>query len=204
MWAIGRSHIICNSIFHFEDMKEGACWFCVFLLTKMISSLSQNRIMRSWLFFGVLLCRKGPEIAQFQKATEFSEKRKALLPQLPVVFFLEVHFRIGVFLLLKPFRKEWLDVAKRIWAHLDWIARSETKLLGVWMSVLVRQWPCLGHLVYAVVQQCCKFMYWIWWGFSFRETTLALAKINKSTGSSKYGHNSYWEKFSSLYDHFRL
>lgn len=86
-------------------------------------------------------------------------------------FFLEVHFRIGGFVLLKPYWKEWLHVAKHIWAHLDWIARSETKLLGDWMSVVGRQWPCSGHFVYAVVQQCCKFTYWIWRGFSFRVTT---------------------------------
>lgn len=32
----------------------------------------------------------------------------------------------------------------------------------------------------------------------------ALAKTNKSTSSSKYGHNSHWEMFNSLYEQFRL
>lgn len=54
-------------------------------------------------------------------------------------FFLEVHFRIGGYVLFEQYRKEWLDVAKHIWAHLDWIALSETKLLGDWVSVLVRR-----------------------------------------------------------------
>lgn len=61
--------------------------------------------------------------------------------------------------------KEWLYVARHIWAHLDRIAHSETQLQGDGVSVLLRQWPCSEHSVYAVVQQCCKFMYWIWRGF---------------------------------------
>lgn len=166
-------------------------------------SFSEQHYEKLTLFWGITMSKR-PRNSPVSKSHRVQWKEKGPFASVAWCFFLEVHFRIWVFLLLKPFRKEWLDVAKRIWAHLDWIACSETKLLGVWMSVLVRQWPCLGHLVYAVVQQCCKFMYWIWWGFSFRETTLALAKINKSTGSSKYGHNSYWERFSSLYDHFRL
>lgn len=32
----------------------------------------------------------------------------------------------------------------------------------------------------------------------------ALAKTNKSTSSSKYGHNSHWEMFNSLYEQFRV
>lgn len=67
---------------------------------------------------------------------------RPFLPQLPICFlrnffffFLEVHFRIGVFMPLKPYWKELLDIAEHIWAHLDSIAHRAYELLGDWVSV---------------------------------------------------------------------
>lgn len=41
-----------------------------------------------------------------------------------------LRFRIRGFMLYKQYWKEWLNAAKHIWAHLDWIAHGEAELLG--------------------------------------------------------------------------
>lgn len=102
--------------------------------------------------------------------------------------------------------KEWLDAAKHIWAHLVWIAHREAELMGD--SVSVSQTVAMFG---ALSLSCCLIMLKVYvldlarlFGEIDHLLERLLAKTNKSTGSSKYGHNSHSEKFSSLYEQFTL
>lgn len=90
-------------------------------------------------------------------------------------------------MLFKQHWKEWLDVAEHIWAHLDRIAHSEAELLS-------RQWPCSGDARLVLLSGGVVSLF-VGSGEAFGERDhlleRLLAKTNKSTGSSKYGHNSH-------------
>lgn len=49
--------------------------------------------------------------------------------------FLKSTSELGGFMLYKQYWKEWLDVAKHIWAHLDWIAHGPSNWVSVSQAV---------------------------------------------------------------------
>lgn len=136
----------------------------------------------------------------FVKATEFKENRHG--------FCLSCPFSLGVSSVFSPSTlQEWsicASQATRGGGKNGMVYTSGHIWIGL-HTVTRRCWawaPCLRVLACAVVQQCCKFMHRIWRGFRRERDHLLerpTAKTNKSAGRSKYGHNSHWEKFSSLY-----
>ena len=103
-----------------EDVKGRLLFFLRTTLWEADSlCLGITELERPWNSPGPHCCFKKP-----QRSMKIERPSFCLSCQLLFFFFLEVHFSIGGFVLFKQYWKEWLDVAKHIWAHLDWIARS--------------------------------------------------------------------------------
>lgn len=70
-------------------------------------------------------------------------------------------------MLLKPYWMEGLDLAEHIWPHLDWIAHTESQLLGDWLSVFSQAVTVFGDTVFMLFYNNAPCVYLILQRFSF-------------------------------------